>query len=54
MDEEARRTQLRKFGVLFQSAALWSSMTLAENVALAGDDGSVSLSQRKKQQTNTR
>jgi phospholipid/cholesterol/gamma-HCH transport system ATP-binding protein len=26
---------LRRFGVLYQSGALWSSMTLAENVALA-------------------
>src|SRR6185369_3819682 len=34
VDDEARRTQLRKCGVLFQSSALWSSMTLAENVAL--------------------
>ncbi len=34
MDEEAQRAQLRKCGVLFQSGALWSSMTLAENVAL--------------------
>jgi phospholipid/cholesterol/gamma-HCH transport system ATP-binding protein len=34
MDDEARRDQLRKCGVLFQSGALWSSMTLAENVAL--------------------
>src|SRR6266567_7799596 len=25
MDEEARRAQLRKYGVLFQSGALWSS-----------------------------
>jgi phospholipid/cholesterol/gamma-HCH transport system ATP-binding protein len=33
-DDEARRVQLRKCGVLFQSSALWSSMTLAENVAL--------------------
>ena len=33
-DDEARWTQLRKCGVLFQSSALWSSMTLAENVAL--------------------
>lgn len=33
-DDEARQTQLRKCGVLFQSSALWSSMTLAENVAL--------------------
>jgi phospholipid/cholesterol/gamma-HCH transport system ATP-binding protein len=34
MDDEARQEQLRSFGVLFQSGALWSSMTLAENVAL--------------------
>jgi phospholipid/cholesterol/gamma-HCH transport system ATP-binding protein len=34
MDDDARRIQLRKYGVLFQSGALWSSMTLAENVAL--------------------
>ena len=34
MDDEARQAQLRKYGVLFQSGALWSSMTLAENVAL--------------------
>src|ERR1043166_9146400 len=34
MDEEERRIQLRKCGVLFQNGALWSSMTLAENVAL--------------------
>jgi phospholipid/cholesterol/gamma-HCH transport system ATP-binding protein len=32
---EARRTEIgRRFGVLFQSGALWSSMTAAENVAL--------------------
>ncbi len=30
-----RRTEIsRRFGVLFQSGALWSSMTVAENVAL--------------------
>ena len=34
MDDEDRRAQLRRCGVLFQSGALWSSMTLAENVAL--------------------
>ena len=33
-DDEARQAMLRKFGVLFQGGALWSSMTLAENVAL--------------------
>ena len=32
---EARRAAIsRRFGVLFQSGALWSSMTLAENVGL--------------------
>lgn len=31
---DARRAILRKFGVLYQSGALFSSMTLAENVAL--------------------
>ena len=34
MDDGSRQIQLRKYGVLFQSGALWSSMTLAENVAL--------------------
>jgi phospholipid/cholesterol/gamma-HCH transport system ATP-binding protein len=33
-DEDAREAMQRKFGVLFQSGALWSSMTLSENVAL--------------------
>jgi len=33
-DDEARNDKLRSFGVLFQSGALWSSMTLAENIAL--------------------
>jgi len=33
-EEEARQGILRRFGVLFQSGALWSSMTLAENVSL--------------------
>jgi phospholipid/cholesterol/gamma-HCH transport system ATP-binding protein len=33
---QARRVEmLRRFGVLYQSGALWSSMTLAENVGLA-------------------
>jgi phospholipid/cholesterol/gamma-HCH transport system ATP-binding protein len=32
-DEERERIQ-RRFGVLFQKGALWSSMTLAENVGL--------------------
>lgn len=34
-DDPGRRMAIsRRFGVLFQSGALWSSMTLAENVAL--------------------
>ncbi len=31
---EEREAMLRRFGVLYQSGALWSSMTLAENVGL--------------------
>lgn len=31
---EERERLLRRFGVLYQSGALWSSMTLAENVSL--------------------
>lgn len=31
---EVRDAYLRRFGVLFQGGALWSSMTLAENVSL--------------------
>jgi phospholipid/cholesterol/gamma-HCH transport system ATP-binding protein len=34
LDDDGRQLEVRKFGVLFQSGALWSSMTLAENVAL--------------------
>jgi len=30
----ARRAQLRNFGMLFQSGALWTSLTLRQNVAL--------------------
>lgn len=33
-DPEARQRMLRRMGVLYQQGALWSSMTLAENVAL--------------------
>lgn len=35
-EEDARQKDLimRKFGILYQSSALWSSMTLAENIAL--------------------
>src|SRR5437762_6205085 len=34
-DSAKRQEILRRTGVLFQSGALWSSMTLAENVGLA-------------------
>jgi phospholipid/cholesterol/gamma-HCH transport system ATP-binding protein len=33
-DPEKREQMLRRFGVLYQSGALWSSMTLAENIGL--------------------
>ncbi len=33
-DEKRKIEMLRQFGVLYQGGALWSSMTLAENVAL--------------------
>jgi phospholipid/cholesterol/gamma-HCH transport system ATP-binding protein len=33
-DPLARRRMVRHFGVLYQGGALWSSMTLAENIAL--------------------
>jgi phospholipid/cholesterol/gamma-HCH transport system ATP-binding protein len=33
-DEDARERLKDRFGVLYQNAALWSSMTLAENVSL--------------------
>ena len=33
-DDETREAMKRKFGTLFQSGALWSSMTVAENVGL--------------------
>ena len=34
MDEERRMEVTRQFGVVFQSSALWSSLSVAENVAL--------------------
>lgn len=33
-EPEVRASLMRRFGILYQSGALWSSMTLAENVAL--------------------
>jgi phospholipid/cholesterol/gamma-HCH transport system ATP-binding protein len=34
VEPDERERMMRRFGVLYQSAALWSSMTLAENIAL--------------------
>ena len=34
LEQEERERVQRRFGVLYQAGALWSSMTLAENVAL--------------------
>jgi phospholipid/cholesterol/gamma-HCH transport system ATP-binding protein len=33
-EPEEQKSIMRKFGILYQSGALWSSLTLAENVAL--------------------
>ena len=33
-EPEQREKLLRRFGILYQKGALWSSMTLAENVGL--------------------
>jgi phospholipid/cholesterol/gamma-HCH transport system ATP-binding protein len=33
-DEEARSALMKKTGILYQQGALWSSMTLAENIAV--------------------
>jgi len=37
-DDAERRAMMCRFGILYQSGALWSSMTLAENVALPLSD----------------
>jgi phospholipid/cholesterol/gamma-HCH transport system ATP-binding protein len=34
VDPDERERIMRRFGILYQSGALWSSMTLAENIAL--------------------
>jgi len=34
VDPDERKRIMRRFGILYQSGALWSSMTLAENIAL--------------------
>ena len=38
LEPEERDTFMRRFGILYQSGALWSSMTLAQNVALPLED----------------
>ncbi len=37
-EPEARKQLMQRFGILYQSGALWSSMTLAENIALPLDE----------------
>ena len=34
VDQDAREKIMKRFGVLYQSGALWSSLTLAENISL--------------------
>ena len=34
VDQDAREQIMKRFGVLYQSGALWSSLTLAENIGL--------------------
>jgi phospholipid/cholesterol/gamma-HCH transport system ATP-binding protein len=33
-ESDVRKSLMRRFGILYQSGALWSSMTLSENIAL--------------------
>jgi phospholipid/cholesterol/gamma-HCH transport system ATP-binding protein len=49
VEQEDRERMMRQFGVLYQSGALWSSMTLAENVAIPlGEYTELSPSQMKE------
>lgn len=34
-EPDARELMMRRFGIMYQSGALWSSLTLAENIALS-------------------
>jgi phospholipid/cholesterol/gamma-HCH transport system ATP-binding protein len=48
-EPEQRQKMLQRFGVLYQSGALWSSMTLAENIGLPlGEYTKLSLSEIRK------
>src|SRR4029453_6916885 len=51
---EAQDRLKRRFGVLFQSGALWSSMTLAENVALPLEQYTALSAARIRQQVSDR
>ncbi|GAB5561018.1 MAG: ATP-binding cassette domain-containing protein [Synoicihabitans sp.] len=46
---EARRALLKNFGVLYQGSALWSSLTLAENIMLPLEEYT-DLSKKERQQ----
>ena len=48
-DAKQRRNILKTFGVLYQNSALWSSMTLAENVSLPLEEHT-SLSRKDRQE----
>jgi phospholipid/cholesterol/gamma-HCH transport system ATP-binding protein len=51
-DAAARRAMLKTFGMLFQSGALWSSLTLRENVALPLEEHTA-LTKREIQEIST-
>ncbi len=51
-DLETRRAQLKNFGMLFQGGALWSSLSLRENVALPLEEHT-GLSQRDRDEVAT-
>ncbi len=51
-DPASRRAQLRTFGMLFQSGALWTSLTLRQNVALPLEEYTT-LSKREIQELAT-
>ena len=55
-DEKQRRALMQRIGVLYQSGALWSSMTLAENIALplGGVYGSLRAGDRRDRFAQTR
>jgi phospholipid/cholesterol/gamma-HCH transport system ATP-binding protein len=52
LDPAGRRRMLKQFGVLFQSAALWSSLTLRQNVELPLEEYTT-LSRRDREEIAT-